>query len=337
MKKTIIALFLAIVIIVPGWSVYARNNQENESEKNKMRVQLEAKDIKIHKKKVISDLEKKNLDEMIKGKPTAPPGLDKDKNDVSVASETATGILGTLVSGEKYAIVVGICDYPGEANDICISDGDAQNMNNALVTMYDYNPENIFLLRDMEATYDSILNAVDEIRSRVSNDDEVVFFFSGHGTTANVSDGDKEKIDEGLVVHNGTNLQYIWDGQLKSWFSDFATNRIAFIFDICKAGGMNDVAENGRVVVMSSQEKENSFVYSAGVNGEGLFSRFFVNQGMLQGMADGFNELKIADEKVVLEESFVYAKEFVSWYADTKLWHSQIPSMSDLFVNDLFL
>lgn len=327
MKKITIALILAFAITVPSWNASAKN----QNEKDKMRTQLEAKDVKIHKKKVLTEAEKKALDDLIKGKPTTPPGKNKNTQEVS-----ATGILGEPIIGEKYAVVIGICDYPGTANDICLSDGDAQNMNDALINIYGYNPENVILLRDMNATYGNILNAVDAIRAKVTADDEVVFFFSGHGTTGVANDGDNEKIDEGLVTHNGTSLQLIWDGQLRTWFSDFATDRIVFVFDICKAGGMNDVAGNGRVVIMSSQEKENSFVYSSGENGEGLFSRFFVNLGMLQSKADGYNELNLADGNIATEESFKYSKENLTRITST-YYHTQIPTASDLFSNDLLL
>ena len=317
MKKTKIltSFFVALMIFFPLVSTAKNEQKINRSE-------LEAKDVKIHKKEIIPAIEK--------GKPIKPPVINADQF-------SATGTLGESALGNKYAIVIGICDYPGLASDICKSDGDAKNMHDALFSKYNYAEENIYLLRDTGATYEGIANAVDAIKASVLPGDEVVFFFSGHGTTGRVNDGDTEKLDEGIVTHNGTSLVPIWDGQLKSWFSGFNTSRIIFIFDSCEAGGMNDVAKDGRIVVMSSAEEENSFVYTNGEFGEGLFSHFFVNEGMLQNLADGYNKLNEKDTLIAIEEASVYAKEKVSSYANTYLWHSQTVNVSDLFFNDLVL
>lgn len=317
MKKTKIltSLFVALMVLLPLVGI-AKTEQKID------RRELEAKDVIIHKKKPIPAIEK--------GKPINPPVIDTSQFN-------ATGNPGESASGQKYAIVIGICDYPGTTNDICVSDGDAKNMHDALVSKYGYAEENVHLLRDMGATYSSIADAVDAVRAEVLPGDEVVFFFSGHGTTGRVNDGDAEKLDEGIVSHNGTSLVAIWDGQLKGWFSGFNTSRIIFIFDSCKAGGMNDVAKDGRVVVMSSAEAENSFVYTNGAFGEGLFSHFFVNEGILLNEADSYNQLNVPDMSVAVEEASVYAKEKVSLFANTYLWHSQTVNVSDLFTNDLVL
>lgn len=269
--------------------------------------------------------------------------LGKYKRD-DFPERAATGVLGDeLVEGaEKYAVVIGICDYPVEGWDICLSDGDARNMNDVLVDLYDYNQDNIYLLRDMEATREAIRLAIEDIKSKAVAGDEVVFFFSGHGADGIYNDdnnddiangNDEDGIDEGITVHDGINMDFIWDGELRSWFDGFATNRIAFIFDTCLAGGMNDVAGEGRVVVMSSKETQSSYVYSYGEYGEGMFSRHFVNEGMLQGLADGYNQIPEIDDNVAVEEAFDYVKENLPPY----LKFRQNPVISDEFEDDLVL
>lgn len=313
--KILTGLLTLAIMLLPAVSMA-------KSEKKIDRSELDAKDVQIHKKKPIPVMDK--------GKPANPPAVDA--NQVS-----ASGILGEQTLGQKYAIVIGICDYPGTANDICKSDGDAWNMKNALVDKYGYSLENIFLLRDLGATYNNIAEAIDAVKARVLPGDEVVFFYSGHGTTGRVSDGDTEKLDEGIIAHDGTSLKIIWDGQLRSWFGDIKTSKVVFVFDSCKAGGMNDVAKEGRVVVMSSAEAENSFVYTNGEFGEGLFSHFFANEGMLQNLADSYNKLNLSDANVSVEEASVYAKEKVASFASTYLWHAQTVNINDLFINDLLL
>lgn len=94
-------------------------------------------------------------------------------------------MLGELVGGERYAVVGGISDYSGTADDLDFADNDAQDMYLALTSVYGFHGENVRYLVDIEgteanggtlvATRENILIAIDELRDRVdSSDDEVV-------------------------------------------------------------------------------------------------------------------------------------------------------------------
>jgi len=248
-------------------------------------------------------------------------------------SQAATGVLGTPSSGDKYAILVGISDYPGTANDLQYSDDDAQDIYNALTTLYGYSSDNIHLLLDLDASFTGIQNAINDIKSKAIAGDEVIFFFSGHGSKGKVDDGDKEKIDEAIVSHDGNpsgSLIYIWDGQLRDWFADFNTSRIIFIFDSCLAGGMTDLKGTNRIINMACSESGVSYEGGSWQNGQ--FTYFFVDQGMLASQADRYDHdndsiLPEATD-VVVEEAFDYAK------ANCQM---QKPTISDSFSNDLLL
>ncbi len=300
--------------------------------------------------------------------------VGKGKSKPSPSPKTggaATGILGPTTTGNKYAVVIGICDYPGTKNDLCISDGDSLHMYKALTELYGYKPENIKLFKDDGGTTgstlggvaygiptrDNIYNAIMDIQGYATSGDEVVFFFSGHGTKGTALDGkvagtdDGESIDEALVVWNTeanteNNITYIWDGELRNWFDGFAATRIAFVFDSCLAGGMNDVATNGRVISMATGETQSAYVYSKegedvdrdGVyDGEGVFSRVFVNEGMLMAKADKYDhdkdEVQPEGKDVVVEEAFDYAKANIPTYLKGR----QKPVISDNFTDDLLL
>jgi hypothetical protein len=245
----------------------------------------------------------------------------------------ATGVLGAPSSGAKYAIIVGISEYPGTANDLQYCDDDAQDIYNALTTLYGYTSGNIHLLLDMDASFTGIRDAINDIKSKAVAGDEVVFFFSGHGTNGRANDGDNEKIDEAIVSHDGNpsgSLIAIWDGQLKDWFAGFNTTRIIFIFDSCLAGGMTDLQAPGRVINMACSESGVSYEDDSWQNGQ--FTYFFVDQGMLGGKADRYDHDKdgILPEAtdVVVEEAFDYAKAYCQM---------QKPTISDSFSNDLLL
>ena len=339
------------------------NNASQNSKSDSFR-SMHATNIKIVKK-IPASL----AVEETKGGPAIPPGQDKDDD---FSERVATGVPSNEIIGNKYAVVIGICDYPDEDWDICLSDGDSYHMVTALIENYGYDPDNIYWFRDNGGeievdgniinygipTHENISAAVMNIKNVATSDDEVIFFFSGHGVSGLVIDGvindDGEYIDEnpdeGIVVHDSnigeedgdgySTLDFIWDGELRSWFYGFGTDRIVFIFDTCLAGGMNDVVrdENGadyknRVVVMSSRETQSSGVYSSGEFGEGIFSHYFVNEGILQGLADGYNQLSEPDTDVTVEEAFDYTKENLPTY----LKFRQNPVISDMFTNDLLL
>jgi len=358
------AIILGLTLSLSG--VLLSQAAPNERTQN-LNKPVSATNIKVDKKILISSDDIKGT----KGKPTSPPG--QDKKNGSKEEYTATGILGPMATGNKYAVVIGICDYPGISNDLCESDGDSLHMYKALKTLYGYDSANIRLFKDMGGTTgsylgsvnyaiptrDNIISAIQEIKGlATSSDDEIVFFFSGHGASGNADDNDVEDIDEAIVVHDSdgemdadgySDLDFIWDGELRTLFNDFATTRIVFVFDTCRAGGMNDVATDvngiiidGRVISMATEETKSAYVYSTagedvdgdGIgDGEGVFTRLFANEGMLQGLADKYNQLKTIDNNVAVEEAFDYAKKNVP----RSLKGRQKPVISDKFLNDLLL
>lgn len=253
-----------------------------------------------------------------KGKPTGP---------------AATGILGEQVSGEKYAIVIGVSDYPGTVNDLSYADDDAEDMTNVLENIYGFKASNIQAFIDKEgdgaknATRTNIIRAIENLSETTVSGDEVVFFFSGHGTRGIAADGDKEKIDEAIVVHDGSRTLPIWDGELRMAFENFKTDRIIFFFDSCLAGGMTDLQATGRIINMATTEAGTS--YESELLQNGYFTYYFAEEGMLQSKADKYDNISDVPD-VTIEEAFDYAKGNISKYLQT-------PVISDLFTNDLLL
>ncbi|TAK95877.1 caspase family protein [Patescibacteria group bacterium] len=345
MKKIIaVSVTLFLFFILLGINVNAQQEEKNNAKST---------DIKVHKKQLISDEERKSLDELAKGKMGSGARS-------RVFQPLATGIVGEPIptTGERYAIVVGLANYNGTANDLCplvaetdeadvsvfpttdpryyCQDYDSIHMKDALVNQYGYNPANITILRDSDATKASIVDAMNSLQSKLDGDDEVVFFYSGHGVSGNyygIVDG--EKVDEAIYTYDG---QFIWDDDLKAWADSLSVYREAFVFDMCLAGGMNDIAGVNRVIAMSSVENQSSWTYTLGGGGtstsgytysEGLFSHYFVVSGMTNMQADSINLLSQVDSQVTAEEAFSYTYPIIK----TK----QAPVLSDKFTNDLLL
>jgi hypothetical protein len=302
----------------------------------------------------------------IKGKPDNPGKPHKDGN-----SGAATGEIGDEVTGEKYAVIIGISDYPGSDHvlqggwDLSYADDDAIAMKDTLINCYGFKEnteENtyIYLLLGQEdiieqetgdvATSQNILDAIDDLADDVVEGDEVVFFFSGHGTiqSRNNTKGKKSKVGNstGIVTWNDDvdDMAVIWDYELQEAFKGFPTDRIIYIFDCCNAGGMTELEGNG-VICMATTENGTSAEYGVdygppiqdlGQINHGLFTYFFVVLGleMQQYSPANVND----DEYVTVEEAYDFARlnlEALSRSGKSQL--RQIPTIVDNFENDLLL
>lgn len=254
----------------------------------------------------------------LKGAPAKP-----DKSQ----AKAATGTIGAAIptGGRKYAIVIGISDYPGTSSDLQYGDKDAAEVKRILSS--DYGFTGVTILTNSGATTNAIYNAVNTMRSTLGPNDELVFFFSGHGAKGRADDGDFNKNDQSIVVWKGSEAEgfdFIWDGQLKALFSSFPTNRIIFIFDSCLSGGMSVLNSTGRVVNMACTSNGLSYEGDSWGGGHGQFTYYFVMQGMDAGKADTFTK----DGVVTVEEAFDYSKANCVW---------QTPTIADDFTNDLNL
>jgi uncharacterized caspase-like protein len=229
--------------------------------------------------------------EVLKGKPSSPKPPHGD---------IATGIV-SAPTGKRYAIVIGISDYAGSTNDLQYCDDDAREFNDALLANGWKNSQ-ITLLIDGDATRTKILDAINLVSRVAETEDEVVFFYSGHGTISYSDvDGDGEKRDECIIPVELSTGTFIWDGELKTAFAECQSQRMMFYFDSCYSGGMTDLAGPGRLILMACGENQLSLESSAWQNGQ--FTYYFVDQGMSAGSADANG-----DSQVTFEEAFDFAK-----------------------------
>jgi metacaspase-1 len=253
-------------------------------------------------------------------KGAAPKGAPK------ISTGAATGILGTKLtdSSQKYAVVIGINNYPGTSSDLNYCVPDATLMADVLQSQYKFLTENVKILTDDNATRINIFDAIKSVRSNIHPNDEFFFFFSGHGAKGKAADYDKISIDQSIVVWNDAknNFDFIWDGELKQEFDGFPTNRVIFAFDSCLSGGMSVLQTGGRVVCMGSTI--NTMSLESPEWGHGQFTYYFVQKGMQNYLADNYKTEGVG--VITVEEAFDYAK------ANCK---NQTPTIADGFTNDL--
>lgn len=262
------------------------------------------------------------------GGPGPPPWAGGEEEEG--AAGAATGVVSPPPESavHRWALIIGIADYRGTENDLKYTDDDAKDLNKTLVEKYGYWVNHTTVLLDNMATKSGILAAIALLRENEKMGDEVVFYYSRHGVRGVKWDSDKEAIDEGIVPYDfdGTGYSVIWDGDLAVEFSKFETTRFFMGFDTCYAGGFDDLVDSGRVICMSSSEKQLSYESDVWQNGE--FTYYFVDQGMYKGLADTTGPEGKPDGFVTVEEAFDYAKANCQ-YDD--------PAINDLFPDDMLL
>ena len=88
----------------------------------------------------------------------------------------------------SYALIIGIDKYENVRSlDYAVKDAvDIQSM---LVDKFNFQQDNIVLLKDEEATKASIIQEFSNITKKANDNDRVLIFFAGHGETIDLPDG----------------------------------------------------------------------------------------------------------------------------------------------------
>lgn len=141
-------------------------------------------------------------------------------------------ILFTLLSScvfaqERWAIVVGISDYPCESGWDDINGANDVSIIKPMLLNNGFQEQNIIVLTDAQATKSRIKAAFDDVAKRVSVGDTFYFHFSGHGQQVADVSGDEgvDPYDEALVAYDALRYGYknykgeyhIIDDELNAW------------------------------------------------------------------------------------------------------------------------
>ena len=226
------------------------------------------------------------------------------------ASDSVTVQIGSSPppTSTKWAVVIGIADYQGHDSDLWNPDEDAKEMQQILAEN-NYPDANVKVLLNRKATAQAILDAIDWLIANEGPDDEVVFFYSGHGFR--VADGDgwdsdneADGHDEGIVSYD---LYGLPDGMLAERFANLESTHVAMIFASCHSGGMFDdssdagLTGSGRVIVSACKADQYGWDYLTLKNT--LFFYYWGDEGLLQDNANSVESAyTYAYPKVVAEQ-----------------------------------
>lgn len=198
---------------------------------------------------------------------------------------------------DKWAVIIGIADYDGRANDLWNMANDALEMR-AILEADGYNWAFAQDSAGTQANFEIMLNWL--IANEGPNS-EVVFFYSGHGSrTADGSwdtDIEADGNDECLVSWD---LRAITDSYVAGKINQMESNHIACIYGSCHSGGMFDEASETRAGVLyiaAAEADQYGWDYLELENS--LFGYYFIDQGLLNGPYDN------------LQDAFWYARPLV--------------------------
>lgn len=153
---------------------------------------------------------------------------------------------GGGAAGEKYAVVVGIADYPGEEEDLTGPRQDAAMFREVLIAKYGFKEQNIVTLTDRNGSRDQIINAFRRFLAQAGPNGTVVFYYSGHGTQLDenvgltgADDPEEDGKDEAIYVWGNTAEEkgsLILDDELGILANEQGAGRVMLVLDACFSG-----------------------------------------------------------------------------------------------------
>lgn len=147
---------------------------------------------------------------------------------------------------DKYAVVVGISDYPGEEEDLAGPRQDAAMFRDVLINKYGFKEQNIISLTDRNGSRDQIINAFRRFLSQAGPNGTVVFYYSGHGTQLDenvgltgADDPEEDGKDEAIYVWGNTAEEkgsLIIDDELGILAGELKAAHVLIVLDACYSG-----------------------------------------------------------------------------------------------------
>lgn len=142
------------------------------------------------------------------------------------------------VHAASYALVVGVGTYQNPAvSKLSGPPHDVEKMERLLRQQYCFDV--VIKLVDHKATKANILKALRWMASVARPQDRVAFYFSGHGSRVNDTNGDEEDgLDETITPYDVTSKpeSHITDDEIGDWIKTVKAERLTVVLDSCHSG-----------------------------------------------------------------------------------------------------
>lgn len=257
-------------------------------------------------------------------------------NYLILAAAILGGILGHYASlfaqnasksKQFYAVIVGISEYKDVTANLLYADDDARAFYTQMRAM-GVPEKNMSLLTNQTATQHNIINAMNNLFAKATPIDEVIFFFSGHGSN-------------GLFVAHDN---YLYHREVKTALKNSRAATKLLFADACFSGSLKSlpkqapmpkdektaqsyykdfVAKGLNVAVFASSRNNQPSAETPTLKG-GIFTHYLLNA--LRGTGD-LN----GDRLITLYEMYRYVSDKVKTESNNK----QIPGMFGKFNPEL--
>lgn len=145
----------------------------------------------------------------------------------------------------RHALVIGIDGYPGFGPESQLFGAvrDAETMAAVLIDRHSFRADDVTRLLGKQATRGAILRAMKKLGRRARAGDQVVLYFSGHGSQMTDREGDEgDGLDETIVPfdsgRDGAENRDVTDDEINYWAAGVleVTPHLTLIFDCCYGG-----------------------------------------------------------------------------------------------------
>ncbi len=178
---------------------------------------------------------------------------------------------GAPLTGQKYALVIGISDYDGTDSDLTYCDDDAIDWNNYLTSI----GYQVTMLLDGEATEANIkaaLTALGNLEDEAG--DAVAICYSGHGYYSRTT-------GESCLI--SWELAGVYTSEIKAITDTYQSEHLFFFDDACNQGTMAELIRPGWVAAIGSTTKTYTYDGTADM-ANGIYTYY-----AMEAIALGYN------------------------------------------------
>lgn len=133
----------------------------------------------------------------------------------------------------NHLLVIGIDDYQNGITDLNNAVLDANTVAALLQERYDFKPENTKIILNKAATREAIISAFDAKMDNLTEDDNFVFYFSGHGEIAKRGNRGFWIPADGKI---GKRASWVSNNDIKESLASTSAHHILGIVDSCFSG-----------------------------------------------------------------------------------------------------
>ena len=178
--------------------------------------------------------------------------------------------------GKRWAVLVGVAKYAPvperpndpkwrpDADDLRGPDNDVPAMRELLIGKYAFDPANIRTLQNEKATRQAILEAWEWLRTSAGADDQVVFYYSGHGTRVarpkEDRDAGRDAYTSALCPHDARKNGVLPGYEIGKRIDALQTPCVVVIVDACSSGSASrSPFIQRRYLTLTSKEFDDPF------------------------------------------------------------------------------